>query len=374
MHRIFYNYEETKLFIAHPDITNIFILFLLVSFSLLFIRRDEAASAFLDRVQTNQLKGIAIFLVIPGHLWIHVSEDIPPIIFSGDAVALFLLLSGYGLTVSVRKEFPTAQYFFMQRLKRVMMPYWIVTVFLILLDYIILNRTYFFGDIMLTLLGININLATKYIDYVRWYITLQLLWYCLFYLTNFKTKGAVSLKSLFICAVLIFFIDYYITHFGWYQIFAFPVGCAIGAYYDKIRSSMFKHLNRYTLFALIIIIYSIAYKLYIKDFLELMIPYIALSLMNECSSILLCGALIIPIAALGLKSRYLSVLSFCGIISYELFLLHGAFLIKYNPVITRTSYIPISISFIVFLTAITIVSYYAHRIIGRCLKLIPINR
>lgn len=57
-------------------------------------------TSILDRPQAEQLRGVAIFLVVLGHLWVHASKQSPFLMLQGDAVAMFLIISVFGLTMS----------------------------------------------------------------------------------------------------------------------------------------------------------------------------------------------------------------------------------------------------------------------------------
>jgi hypothetical protein len=64
----FNNYETTKLVVQNPNISNLLILVILAFVSFLFLKRNVDNSKFLDRTQNDQLKGIAILFLVPGHL------------------------------------------------------------------------------------------------------------------------------------------------------------------------------------------------------------------------------------------------------------------------------------------------------------------
>ena len=136
---MFQNYEISKLSIPDPVLNNLIILCLLLGMSAL--RLKKSGSGFLDRIQTGQLKGLAIVLVVLGHLRVHVSEHPAPT-YASYAVALFLFLSGFGLTMSSLKKKLGVREFFVRRLSRVMVPYWMITLIILIADYLILGRTY----------------------------------------------------------------------------------------------------------------------------------------------------------------------------------------------------------------------------------------
>ena len=90
------NFEVDKLLVNQPDLTNLAILIILFIIVILSLKRRR--TTFGDVAHSNQAKGIAILLIIVGHLWVHVSSQKPALVFSAEGVSLFLILSGYVLT------------------------------------------------------------------------------------------------------------------------------------------------------------------------------------------------------------------------------------------------------------------------------------
>jgi len=354
---MFANFETTKLVVDSIELTNVLILVVVLFLAIFSFRHNLKASQFLDRDQTTQLLGISILLVIVGHLWWHVAEDQPALILSGDAVAMFLLLSGYGLTISSNSRKPTLIYYISQRVKRVMIPYWVITFALILLDYFLLNKVYSFKDIILTSLGINLYDSLINIDYVRWYVTFLLVWYAIFFIVITKVKNSQRIAVLFALAGFIFVAEYYFAPFYWYQIFAFPAGCLIGHYYISIRKFIERYDRALAVFLPLLISYVVLYKIWIFEYAMEHLPFICVKLLNEFNSMMFSVALIILIFIMGSRKYYSSFLLFCGGLSYELFLLHGAFLVKYNPVIGSYDSLNILPAFFLFLLFVLVLAY-----------------
>ena len=176
--KYFKNYEIIKLEIFHPDYVNLLIILMFIIVATLTIKKDESNSSgngLLSISHTDQLRGLAIFFVVLGHLWVHASKTSAQIILSGDAVSLFLLLSGFGLAISTKNKIIGFKEFCLKRIKRVMLPYWLVTIFIIMLDYLILGRTLQFDSLLMTFSGINTRIELRNVDYVRWFITFILL-------------------------------------------------------------------------------------------------------------------------------------------------------------------------------------------------------
>lgn len=89
-------------------------------------------------------------------------------------VGIFLLLSGYGLTQSYIKSGIIG--FFKKRLLAVILPYSIVMIIWIFVDYILGNK-YRILTIGTSILGLNFK---SVIDVTMWYISFLILWYIAF--------------------------------------------------------------------------------------------------------------------------------------------------------------------------------------------------
>lgn len=362
-----YNFEENKLVVNQPNIDNCIIAVIMLILVILLLKKCN--TTFFDVSQSNQAKGIAILLIIVGHLWVHVSSQKPALVFSAEGVSLFLILSGYGLTMSHLVSPYSLKQFLSKRINRVYYPYWIATVFIIGLDYLLLNRNYSSFDILLTTVGINLSQTTKHLDYARWYITFILFWYIIFYLSTRLQSREHSM--LFICAValLLFPLDYYIMHFGWYQICSFPAGCIIGYNYEAIRDRIQTHHVISILAAVNGLIMVILCKLYLFGILKAFLPYLIFLFIREGISILFSLSVIMLVWCWGQANLTSRFLSFTGIISYELFLLHGPLLIKYNFFMSGENVI---FPFFIYLTIIFMLSIVLNKVV-KALQRLPIK-
>ncbi|MBI5056326.1 MAG: acyltransferase [Nitrospirae bacterium] len=358
LEQLIHSYESVKMPVENPDAVNLIILALLVCIAVFSLRRTESAS-FLDRDQTDQLKGIAILLIMLGHLWVHVSQKKAGLIMSGDGLALFLMLSGYGLTRSIQKRVPTFRDFMSRRVNRVMLPYWIVSFFLLFLDYALLEKSYSLKDIALTLIGINVTQTTQHIDYVRWFMTFLLFWYAVFYITVSRISSKKPAIFLIICAMVLFVAE---RRLGWYQLFAFPVGCAIGQYHGKIQALFMKENKKIFISAAAVFIVVLISKIYVLNYLGKHWRYDIFKAVDELVSILFNSSLIIMTAFYSYKNYYSVFLRFCGSVSYELFLLHGYFMIKYNPSFGLMNVTMLPVTFFIFLSLVLSLSYITHKI------------
>lgn len=134
----------------------------------------SSSNGLLSREYTNCLKGIAILLIIIGHI----SGTMGTVIFSplgGTGVALFLILSGYGINESYKKN--GLHKFWKKKVFRVLLPYSFV--FICLAIY---NQN--FSPVYWTLNLLGLDTAYWYIAFIiRCYI---IFWFSSFLLSKYR--------------------------------------------------------------------------------------------------------------------------------------------------------------------------------------------
>lgn len=170
---VYRNYEVEKLFCAQPLLQSILIYAGLLILSILLLRRLRSSDPSLLPVGVSQqLKGLAILFVNAGHIGVHILQAGNAYIVIGDyGVAMFFMLSGFGLARSYEKKAFSFRQFGLRRIPRVFVPYWITTVVILVADVLVLDRSYDTKTIVLTLLGVNLSDLANFIDYVWWFIT-----------------------------------------------------------------------------------------------------------------------------------------------------------------------------------------------------------
>lgn len=360
IHSFFLNFETLKLTVKDPGAINLYIWLLLLGVAALSIQRRK--TRFLDVTETDQLRGIAILFIVVGHLWVHVSNARPAIILSGEGVSLFLILSGFGLTRSHLKKPYSIRRFISKRFRRLFVTYWLATIVIMTLDYVLLQRTYTLSDILMTFMGVNITETTKHIDYARWFITFLIFWYGAFLLASRQEENRGFLLILAGISIFVFLFDYYITKFGWYQIFSFFFGCILGVSYDVICEVVLKRKKIMVVFAIFGLIWTLLFNLLLKNLLIRNIPYLGFLFADEVKSILFSTSIMVFgyfFCGAGLISRFLVIM---GMFSYEIFLIHGAFLIKYNFFLTG-KYLPLT--FATYLAFVVLLSIILSRFAGK---------
>lgn len=159
-------------------------------------------------------------------------------------VVTFLILSGFGLTISFEKS--GLQNFFQKKITKILIPYSLVTAALLLLDQWILldifgrHGNHSLLNVLLNLLGINFSF-TGYIDLSMWYITYLLLHYLLFFVVFKLLKNKALILALFaLFAFLTYRFSLPIIPEAGYQLYilAFPMGVALGLFYPSVKAAL----------------------------------------------------------------------------------------------------------------------------------------
>lgn len=317
----------------------------------------------LDRDQTNQLRGTAILFVVFGHLWTHVVSEASVPKFAGEAVSLFLMLSGFGLTMSLGTDVLKLRSFCSKRVSRILLPYWIVTLVFVLLDRFLLSQTYSFAEIVSTLAGYNGTRRLKSIDYARWYVSLQLIWYVGFFLANRFLPRTKALLALACTAVVLVVLRRkgLLPFGGQSQLLAFPLGCLLAYHRDRVWGVISRKGALTCLIPLLLLLLVLTRG--IPDWIG-ETPHASLKLLKVgamCIDGIAFAGLLIAVAGafarLGVASRFLALV---GVVSYELFLIHGPLLIKYNPIFGAFPADLLALGFCIWLAGVIVLSWLIH--------------
>lgn len=161
---------------------------LIIGILIITIKRPaNSISIPMSRDNTEYLRGIAIFMVIAHY----VSNNLDTRILTpwgGIGVAIFLIISGFGLNESFKKK--GLHGYWSNKIIRVLIPCWIVEI----IWGIINIKTFNLGYFIRSLLCIEIN----------WYIRYLVYLYVIFYITSrFITKYRLLVMG--ICALLMLF-------------------------------------------------------------------------------------------------------------------------------------------------------------------------
>ena len=330
---IFGAHHSMQISIANPiEQTVIFVLISAIFFALSYTPKKNYSSLDL----TQELKGLAILCIIWAHIGYGLSTNqsflFPLSILSGVSVNLFLFLSGYGLTASQLKREGTIYSFYKKRLTKIFIPFWIVLIIFLVLDYIILSIHYSPQFIIQSLIGI-FNSASMFTDFNSplWYFSLILLYYLLFPLIFFKRYPWVSAIFLYLTVWFLVQSNFEFLEgvIGLYEVhmLAFPLGIIAAwlvstkASYAQSFTNACSKLSGLSYYAIItILLFSISY-------FALHGNIGSKAILEESTSIGIMFAIILLFI---LKKRESKLLSLFGLYSYEIYLFHWPLLSRYD--------------------------------------------
>lgn len=255
----------------------------------------------LDYQHTTLLRGVAILMIVLGHVsgTFH-TVVLNPIASTG--VAIFMILSGYGLTLSYKKN--GLKSFWSKKILRVLLPYSFVIV-----TILIVNENYDWRKWILELTG----LQTTY-----WYVDYQIKWYIVFYIVMlFAVRYNILLFS--VISVVMFFV---LPTLAAEQSFAFVIGVIIAKYRERLSSISLKAITVWGILAFVAGTLFLAFKQFPDVRLYTGSKFysgIQLGINLSYAISILAFSCLLP----SLRNSVLLVLA--GGISYEIYLLHFPF-------------------------------------------------
>ncbi len=296
--------------------------------------------------KTTELKGLAILLIILSHIGYFLVNDhrflTPLSNYAGVGVDIFLILSGYGLATTTRERPLSVNLFYRKRLRRLYFPVITTLLFFLTLDILWLHQTYPLKTTLINMLGIfpHADLYTD-INSPLWYITLLLGYYILFPIIFKPRLAIISAGAMAALGQLIIWFISTQTHFfspgviNLYKLhfISFPVGVLLGScahqfstYVSELPSSLSKILHhQYTLIVA-------RYTLYLSSISVLFYTYysssVGTSWTKEAAMSLLTSLAIIFL--FHSKKFEFTFLTWFGLYSFEIYLLHWPLLYRYN--------------------------------------------
>lgn len=410
---LFVNHDQNRIYVDEPLILNLSLIFVFIILILITLR-TKIEDKPLSVLQTNQMKGVAIIAVLLDHLFAHtieVSGKVPGFYKNGYAgVALFLILSGFGLCISMKKK--GLENFFSKRVIRVLIPLVCAIGIEIFLNHLILHQQ---SNLFFDFTKILFNLSS--LDRNMWFVVFILFWYCIIYfvfLLNLSNKG----KLIFLCSISLLILTIPQIPPPWkINALSFPVGCYLGLNAQLVIEKINDLLNQNIMILILIlmVIFTIAtlpklafisliilllsaygiYKIYIcykNKNLELKISpenlalYLTViivlchylgwvfndsivgnhNIFNSTSrnllGIFIATGICLFISLLIKLNKYSNFLNWIGDFSYELYLIHGMFMYSFDFILFRGN---IAITFFIYFLLICIFSL--------CLKQVSSN-
>jgi len=286
------------------------------------VRRRGFYNDYLSKDSTGALKGV-LCVVIFFHHFAGFFESFDIIYYilvhSGFlAVALFFFISGYGLAVSAKSKQGYVETFLPRRLLRVLVPYWVC-----LLLYTLASLAFnLYTKSPVNLKNFLLSLAgAGEIAENSWFVPAIVFLYVLFWLCIrfFKRKTALLLMLGVMAALSAVFITTGKMTVWSSSFFGFYVGVLWGFYIEKLEAFFRRRFHPKWLLAVLATSLFLGIKILSNR---------AGLLWGEHLAELFSSAMFCVVCALTLFKVKIGngVLTFLGVISFEIYLLHGLFI------------------------------------------------
>lgn len=328
--------------IANAVVQTWIIIAVMLAALVLFARRTQYGDL-LPISATQELKGIATFAVVFGHIGYFLVDDnrflFPLSIGAGVGVNIFLFLSGYGLTLGMMKKPLTPLPFYRKRAFKIFIPLWPVLIGFFLLDAFVLHRYYSTTYIARSLLGFfpKADMPSD-INSVLWYITWTLFYYALLPIVFMRQRAWLSALILFVLGQgLVMWnppVIELVTRLYEVHTVAFPLGM-IAAWLvfesreqsnpiaQKIRDLRAQLTGAKYYATLIVLLALIVYSMYYDS-------GIGQSAMKEQVMSLIATLSFVLLFAI--KRVEFKALTLIGVYSYEIYLLHWPLVSRYDVI------------------------------------------
>lgn len=256
--------------------------------------------SFLNRDVTTTLKGVAVLLVMLQHAGAFGFGNIIFAPFGGIEVAIFLFLSGFGLTESYKLQGLTL--FWKKKMLRILVPYimWLPI-------YYLMCQTDF------------PSLPTKGSFPLYWFINYLLIWYVVFYI-SLRFFRQYAMYMMMLASIALFFL--FPSTLQAEQSLSFISGVFVSFHWKRfVRINTFHSL----LVASLLLLLGVAI-LGVKQFPEVRVMDVNNVIMKLLNLVMKysAGLSLIVLGALYLRGRVL-VVGTIGMMSYELYLVHQPF-------------------------------------------------
>ena len=250
---------------------------------------------------TTAMRGIAILMVVIHHLSLWFGTNIFTS-WGGGGVAIFMILSGYGLTMSFKKS--GVKRYWWKRFVGIFIP-WLVVILLTMQPWNIVDEKWFWEYLF-------------FIDHGPWYMQYLFVWYILFFVAHCSQwTYHIRWYIIGISALLMFL---YWEPLQQEQSLCFPLGMWIGEHYELVKKPSKQAYLKLSAVAAIIAIAALAVKQipYIRSDISSW-TFISLQVILK-TMIAITVMAAVPFIAKIKNSRFLLL---TGVISYEMYLAHG---------------------------------------------------
>jgi len=369
----------TSLFVSHDGMANqidrayatnsLFIIFIVIALVIIFSfkKKDEQDfdDDFLDIDTGLMLKGIAILILLFGHLAIKCIDGTYFFEYAGVwSVVIFLYISGIALTKTYGIIGLNSK-FLIKRIVRLAIPTWVSLFVFFILDFLLTRENYKLKKVIFNFLLI---LDPSRPNGPAWFITYILFLYILYFLIS-KINTTPIFKIIFlylgsyIFTLFIWRINFLSSHFGiWTQYtFVFPSAVMIGFYRKQVLLGLSKIVKHKFLYYILISICTYQYfsqkGVYRISTLINSWTYSQVVHTVEHASLLLL--LVLASFLMDRAVFYSRFLKWFGVYSFEIFLIHFPLMVSYDFFLFRK---PLYLFFFAYLFVVVVLSLLLNRV------------
>lgn len=304
--------------------------------------KKDRSSEFFSKDVTNELKGLAILAIVLSHIGYFLSSDnrflYPLSVLAGVGVNLFLILSGFGLTISFVNRPLSVLRFYKKRLIKLFLPLWVVIGTLVTVDHFMLSRSYPMTEIWQSLIGFfpRADIWAN-IDSPLWYFTLILFYYLTYPILFIKKIPWLTPVLILGLSLLVLnlpipvnpdVVKLYNQHF-----LAFPLGVLLALLFQKLKFRV----------STLIKVIMIATSLVIFADTAINSGVGREPLIEQSVSLITTISLLVIFSLSRINFRLFSLF---GLFSYEIYLLHWPVLSRYNMFLGLPPYLDVTFNII----------------------------
>lgn len=250
---------------------------------------------------TTVMRGVAILMVVIHHLSLWFGTNVLTS-WGGGGVAIFMILSGYGLTMSYQKS--SVRRFWWKRFVGIFIP-WLVVILITMQPWNLVEKKWFWEYLF-------------FIDFGPWFMQYLIVWYIVFYVSHcLRWTYRIRWYIIGIASLAMFL---FWSPMQQEQSLCFPLGMWIGEHYEQVKNWNRRCLLKVAAIAVVVAVLTLCIK---------QIPYIR-SDINSCTfislQVILKTSMAIAVMAavpFFTKIKTSRFLLFTGVISYEMYLMHG---------------------------------------------------
>ncbi len=344
---------------------NIFLLALILS-----VKKIKTTHSFTPQM-TEELKGLAILAVLFSHIGYFLIADhrflFPLSTIAGVGVNLFLFLSGMGLTFSSLKHPLSILKFYLKRLPRLFLPMWIVLSIYLLMDWILLQKTYPITTTVENFLGFFPR-ADLFLDINSplWYFTMISFYYLVYPLVFHRKIAYLAPLLLLLIPSLLFKQELPITKdvLNLYKVhlISFPLGVFFALIIQEKNLSLFRFHFKNIFLRSNLVFFLIPIFLGVFAYTSINSGVGLEKEIEQTISLITMFSIIFVFIA---KKIEFNIFHIFGKYSYEIYLLHWPLLSRYD---LFYQYLPASIATVIYLSEFILLAYLLQKIVGMIIK------